>query len=61
MPSRKKLQPPTHVLPMPVKTSLEPKIAANICAEASLPQNKDVAPSVPASQPSQHLDQSKCG
>ena len=59
--TEEKLQPPAHVLPTPVKTSLEPKIAANLCAEASLPNNKDVAPSVHVSQPSQPFDQPKRG
>ena len=54
----KKLQPPAHVLPMPVKTSLEPMMAENLCAGNSLHQNKGGAPCAPGSQPS---DQPKRG
>ena len=37
MPLKKKQQPPAHVLPTPVQTSLEPKMAENPRAENSLP------------------------
>ena len=42
MPLKKKLQPPAHVLPTPVKISLEPKMAENFRAETSLPKTRMV-------------------